>query len=246
MQKLFASQKFLAIYSGVLTLVFLGTILSGFAQTAAPKKVSFDEIEVHRINVVEPDGTLRLVISNKASFPGIIIKGHEQPHPNRTTGGMLFFNDEGTENGGMIWGGSKDKDGKTSNYGHLSFDEYEQDQVFSIDAEQSGDKRDQSLRFNDNPDYLIGELLDMLNSTKDLPDDQKKAARQKFFDSHPSGHTRFVIARDVDKSVAFKLKDANGKDRIVIQVAADGTPTIKFLDASGKVISQLPLPGANP
>src|SRR5579862_9390502 len=136
MSKLFANQKFLAIYSGVLTLLFVATVLSGFAQTAAQKKVSFDEIDVHRINVVEPDGTLRLVISNKASFPGIIINGKEHPHPNRTTGGMLFFNDEGTENGGMIWGGAKDKDGKISNYGHLSFDEYLQDQVFTIDAEQ--------------------------------------------------------------------------------------------------------------
>jgi hypothetical protein len=240
MQKLFGSQRFLAIYSGVLTLVFLGMILSGLAQTAVPKKVSFDEIDVHRINVVEPDGTLRLVISNKANFPGIIIKGQEHLHPNRTTGGMLFFNDEGTENGGMIWGGSKDKDGKVSNYGHLSFDEYEQDQVFSIDAEQSGDKRDQSLRFNDNPDYLIGDLLALLDRTKDLPANQKKAEQQKFFQTHGSPHTRLSIERDVDKSVSFKLKDTDGKNRLVIQVAADGTPVIKFLDATGKVISQLP------
>lgn len=242
MQKPFASQKFMAIYSGVLTLVFAATLASGFAQTVAPKKVSFDEIEVHRINVVEPDGTLRLVISNKASFPGIIIKGVERPHPNRSTGGMLFFNDEGTENGGMIWGGSKDKDGKVSNYGHLSFDEYLQDQVFTIDAEQEGDKRDQSLKFNDNPDYLITDLLDLLDRTKNLPDDQKKAEQQKFFQAHGAPHTRLAIVRDVDKSVALKLKDTNGKDRIVIQVAADGTPVIKFLDATGKVISQLPPP----
>jgi hypothetical protein len=240
MQKMFASQRFLAVYSGVLTVVFAATVASGFAQTAAQKKVSFDEIEVHRMNVVEPDGTLRLVISNKASFPGIIIKGVEHPHPNRVTGGMIFFNDEGTENGGMIWGGSKDQDGKVSNYGHLSFDEYLEDQVFSIDAEQLGDKRDQSLRFNDNPGYPITDLLDLLDRTKNLPADQKKAEQDKFFQAHGTPHTRFVVARDVDKSVALKLKDTNGKDRIVIQVAGDGTPVLKFLDASGKVISQLP------
>ena len=50
-----------------------------------------------------------MVISNKADFPGIIIKGKETPHPDRKTAGMLFFNDEGTENGGLIFGGSKDK-----------------------------------------------------------------------------------------------------------------------------------------
>jgi hypothetical protein len=39
---------------------------------------------------------------------------------------------------------------------------------------------------------------------------------------------------------ALKLKDSDGRDRIVLQVAPDGSPMIRFLDASGKVISQLP------
>jgi hypothetical protein len=30
----------------------------------------FDQITVHRINVVEPDGTPRLIISDKAEFAG--------------------------------------------------------------------------------------------------------------------------------------------------------------------------------
>src|SRR5512147_592511 len=98
MKKILGSPKFLAIYSGVLTLVFAGTILAGF--TAESHKASFDEITVHRVNIVEPDGTLRMVLSDKSEFPGIIIKGKEHPHPDRKTAGMLFFNDEGTENGG--------------------------------------------------------------------------------------------------------------------------------------------------
>jgi hypothetical protein len=32
------------------------------------------------------------------------------------------MNDEGTESGGLIWGGLKQKDGKIENFGHLSFD----------------------------------------------------------------------------------------------------------------------------
>jgi hypothetical protein len=127
MTKLFSSPRFLAIYSGVLTITFAVVVLAGFAESR--QKQTFDEITVHRINVVEPDGTLRMTISNKAVFPGIVIKGKETPHPDRTTAGMLFFNDEGTENGGLIFGGSKDKDGKVTSYGHLSFDQYEQDQI---------------------------------------------------------------------------------------------------------------------
>ena len=62
-------QRFLTVYSGVLTLVFAVTVLGGFASGKKPDVV--DELNVHRINVVEPDGTLRMVISNKATLPGV-------------------------------------------------------------------------------------------------------------------------------------------------------------------------------
>src|SRR5215467_13940003 len=107
--------RFLAIYTGVLTVVFAMTVFSGFAPKS--KKTTFEEITVQRINIVEPDGTLRMVISDKTRFPGIILKGQEHPHPSRKTAGMLFFNDEGTENGGLIFGGANGKDGPNS-YGH--------------------------------------------------------------------------------------------------------------------------------
>src|SRR3984957_21014554 len=95
MKKVFGSQRFLAIYSGILTIVFVITILGGFA--AQKEKTEFQEISVQRLNIVEPDGTLRMVISDKAQFPGIIIKGKEHPHPDRKTASMLFLTDYGTK-----------------------------------------------------------------------------------------------------------------------------------------------------
>jgi hypothetical protein len=133
--------RFLAVYSGVITAALLFTVTNVTTGLAAPpKKVSFEEIDVTRINVVEPDGTLRLVISDKTRFPGLIVKGKEYPH-DRKTAGVLFFDDEGTENGGLIFGGMKDKSGKVSTYGHLSFDKYMQDQVFTIDASDDGGRK---------------------------------------------------------------------------------------------------------
>ena len=82
-----------------------------------------------------------MVISNKAEFPGIIIKGKETPHPDRRRPACCSSMTKATENGGLIFGGSKDKQGKITSYGHLSFDQYEQDQVFTIDA---GEERRQA------------------------------------------------------------------------------------------------------
>ena len=100
--KLFGSQRFLAIYSGVLTIVFAITVVCGFA---APRNATFDQINVHRINFVEPDGTPRLIISDRAEFPGTFMRGKEYPRPDRRdAAGMLFMNDEASEMGGLIWG----------------------------------------------------------------------------------------------------------------------------------------------
>jgi hypothetical protein len=238
--KFFSSQRFLAIYSGILTLTFVITVLAGFA--ADKKKSSFEEIDVQRINLVEPDGTLRMIISDKALWPGIYLKGKEHPHPNRKTAGMLFLNEEGTENGGLIFGGEKDKDGKVSSHGHLSFDAYEQDQVFSIDAGQENGKQSAALTLVDRPDYPIGELIDIIDRTKDLPKDKQEAELTKFIGSHPAPHSRLYLGSGGDKSVSLKLKDGDGHDRIVLEVAPDGSPAIRFLDSNGKVVSQLPQP----
>ena len=130
--KLFASRRFLAIYSGVLTLVFAIMVVCGFA---APRDATFDQITVRRINFVEPDGAPRLIISDRAEFPGAFMRGKEYPRPERRdVAGMLFMNDEASEMEGLIRAGLKQKDGTIQNHGHLSFDQYEQDQIFAIDS----------------------------------------------------------------------------------------------------------------
>src|SRR5258706_12394240 len=85
-------------YALVMT-ALLGTVsVAAFRQAA--QKTKFTEIDVERINVVEPDGKLRLVISNRARSIGPIYKGKPFGYPGGTRPGLIFFNDEGTENGG--------------------------------------------------------------------------------------------------------------------------------------------------
>lgn len=230
-------QRVLMIYAGVLTAVFAITVLSGFAR--APGKLSLDELDVHRINVREPDGTLRLVISDAATAPGIIIQGKEYPHPNRKAAGMIFYNDEGTENGGLIFGGEKDKDGTKESHGHLSFDAYEQDQTMALDSHQEKDGRWTRLQFNDYPDYSILEEIRLMASIKDLPKDQQQARMKAFFAEHGGPTRRMVLGRDTDGSVQLAMNDLQGHPRIVMKVAKDGTPSLQMLDADGKVTGEL-------
>jgi hypothetical protein len=235
-----SSRRFLAAYSGLLTIFFCTAMLTGFARVQPAS--SFDEITVHRINVVEPDGTIRLVLTSTANSPGIYIKNKEYPHPNGRKGaGLLFFDEEGTEDGGLSYGIEKDKEGRVvESNGHLSFDQYMQDQIFTIDAGRDGAKKFSILRMDDRGDYPITETLDALTRIRKLPADQQAPELKKFLDAHPGDHPRVLLGRDRDGSSVLRLKDSQGRDRIVLRVTEDGTPQLLLLDASGKVIAELP------
>src|SRR5690554_2237171 len=123
------NNRFLVVYSGLLTAVFAVVVLTG--ATAPGKKAAFEEIDVQRLNLREPDGTLRYVLASSARLPGAIIRGQEYPHP-RPQAGMLFYNDEETELGGLVFAGGQDEDGVIRSGGSLTFDRYEQDQIVQL------------------------------------------------------------------------------------------------------------------
>jgi hypothetical protein len=228
--------RILAVYAGVLTVAMAITLL---AAGRSDRKASFEEIDVQRINVVEPDGTTRLVLSSKALFPGLIFKKKEYPHPNRKTAGILFFDDEGTENGGLIFGGEKDEEGKVSAYGHLSFDQYDQDQVFTIDASEDGGYRKARLSIWDRPSYSIEEILALQERIRTLPEDQQKAEYAKFFSGREQAHPRVFLGKSDNGSVSLRLNDKQGRERLVIEVTPEGDPVIRLLDAKGQETGRL-------
>ena len=246
MTDFFSSRRFLAVYSLALTILFTLFVLYGFAH-AAPAQ-NFDEITVHRINVVTPDGTIRLILTNTASSPGIFIKNKEYPHPRGRKGaGLLFFDEEGTEDGGLAYGIEKDKNGRVvASDGHLSFDQYMQDQIFTIDAGRDGDKKFSLVRMDDRGDYPITETLDAVTRISKLPRDQQEAEFKKFIETHPGDHPRVILGRARDGGSVLQLKDAEGRDRLVLRVAPEGTPKLQFLDAAGKIINELPQASAAP
>ena len=201
-----SGNRWLLIYCGVLTAVFAATILSGFA--AGGKKIKFDEIEVQRINLVEPDGTLRMVVSNKARLPGVVVRGKEEHQEDRPYAGIVFYNNEGSENGGLVFGGHKNAQGEiVDSGGSLSFDKYDASQVVQLAGVDDHQNRFAGLAVNDS---MAG------------GDSQR----------------RVWIGRDDSDTAELALMDGAGKKRIVLQVPAAGTPRIAFLDSSGKTVNE--------
>lgn len=234
--KFLGSQRFLVAYSGILTLVFAVTVLCGFSALRNPQ---FGTITAHRLDIVEPDGTVRLVISNRADFPGAWVRGQEYPRPDRRdAAGMLFMSEEGTEQGGFIWGAGQQPDGTVQNHLHLSFDQYEANQVFAIDAGQEGPDKFSRLAIIDQGDYPASERREAFDRIMKLPAQQQDAAWKEFFATHAHDRKRLLLGRAPDGSVGLDLKDASGRTRAQLAVDPDGTPVLRFLDQDGKVTNQ--------
>jgi hypothetical protein len=211
--------------------LFLCVIAWG--QAAGDRKVVFTELDVQRINVREPDGTLRMTISNTATAPGLIFKGKEHAFPNRQAAGILFFNDEGTENGGLLFGGAK-KGRNASSGGHLSFDQYEQDQVISLDQTEEYGRRRAGLTFFDRPATPLPlELLEKMNTP------EGDAEFEKLKEAGGFGYPRLFIGKTENRASTVILRDAKGLARLKLTVTPAGAASIEFIDESGKIVRRI-------
>src|SRR5260370_7751475 len=197
-------------------------------------------ITARRINIIEPDGTVRLTVSNRADFPGGWIHKQESPRPDRRdAAGMLFMSEEGTEQGGMIWGASQLPDGTIENHGHLSLDQYEENQIFALDAGQEGQDKFSRITIADQGDYPVEEKRKAEERIGKLPEDKQDDAWKDFFATHRHDVKRMVVGRAPDGSVGLSLRDGNGNVRVRLEVQSDGKSVLQFLDDTGKVVIEL-------
>jgi hypothetical protein len=210
---------------------------------------------VQRINIVEPDGTLRMVLSNNTRIPNIIVAGHEYPDLNSrhasTAAGILFYDAQATESGGLTFGGRKDANGNISRFGHLSFDRYNQDQMLSIDAVDDGTNHSSSIRMIDQPNWDIKELLDLLVRIQSLPPDQQQAEIARFLETHPPGAgVRTLLTNEQQPgtpaanktSLAFLDPLRQQRARLGV-TGATNDPALEFLNQNGDVTHKYPPAG---
>lgn len=228
----------------MLGLAFVGgmALTAGAWAVAGAPDATFGTITAERVNIVEPNGKYRLVLANSARFPGLFSGGTEYKHHNRKGGGMLFFNDEGDEVGGMSFN-SQNADGHQSASASILFDQYHQDQTVGLVYSETDRRRAAGLRVWDRPDSPIQPLMEMSDRAARAPSDADKqrirAEMLAYANAHGGlGSERFFAGKQAEDSVV-RLADKSGKPRLVMRVGADGMPSIEFLDEAGKVVKRI-------
>lgn len=234
--KLEREVRFLKIYAVLATLSGLVLIASAF--TLQSRNQKFAEIDVERINIVEKDGQLRMVISNQErQHPGIVnekIIQRKGPRPP----GMIFFNHLGDEMGGLIFG---DNGGK-GHFGSLTWDKVRNDQTIGFrHLESDNGTYSTGLEMWQQPNLPADVVNAKYEAASKIADEAKrKAAIQALIDNNEPATNRLFFGKYRDNSTVLLMSDIKGKPRIRMQVSPEGMAKLEFLDDAGKVIYRLP------
>ena len=237
--------RFLQAYAVFLTAVLAVLAVTAFRAAPPQPPTSFKEINVERINVVEPDGKLRMVISNRTRSIGPIYKGKPFGYAGGTRPGMIFFNDEGTENGGLTFTGRRDANGRYQASTGMSFDQFDQDQVVTIQYTDNNGTRRMGLTVADRDDRNIYDLVQARDSITAAHRDtaRRNAALRQLMgprDGVPLYAERVYVGRDRSKAAVVNLSDPQGRPRLRLLVDSLGAPALEFLDDAGRVTARLP------
>lgn len=226
----------LFLFAVIAAVVFVG------AGGDAPTEVK--EIRVERIDVVEPDGRIAMVIANSERLPGAIVDGEERL-ASRQAPEMLFYNRKGDESGGLIYRTAKLPDGSEVGYGHLSFDQANQNQVVKLQYLQNRHGIKNGLTVVDRPtDITIGEILDL---QKRAAEDAAARARLEALEGAGRVGSDRVFVGSRDRMASLELNDRLGRTRLRLHVTPEGKARIDFLDESGATIRSVsPTDGNQP
>ena len=234
--KLERQVRFLRHYAIVATLACAVLVTAAF--TLQTRKQKFEEIDVERINIVEKNGSPRVVISNQDRSPSPMERGKTFGSAGGR-GGLIFYNDEATEAGGLIFSG-KMENGKPSAVGSLTFDQYQQDQTIALQYVDANGTRRAGLLINDYPTTITSkewsEQFDAYRRMPDGPEKTKERARLRQY----GFHNRLYVGRSRDDGASLvQLSDGEGRPRLQMIVDVSGAARIEFLDEKGKVVNQL-------
>jgi hypothetical protein len=209
----------------------------------------FKLIEAQKVNIREGDGVLKASLSNAAGF-----KTFGRAQQNVTFSGLMFYNEEGDEEGGLTYEGRKLPTGQRAS-ASITFDQFRQDQNVYLHHDEYKDAKEltisDGLAINARPDFTIAkEEYEIYGRIDQLPSEQREDARLKASQQGKISTNRVFLGvkRGVkgdgpfDNSGVF-IKNKWGRTAIKLYVDYENKPHFEIYDPLGKsMIYELKLP----
>lgn len=221
-------------FGGIVGIMVSALTLAAFQ--APPGTQRFTELNVERLNVVEPDGQLVLSMANTARLPDPLIAGRTVETP-RNGPGMIFFDGKGWEVGGLLYG-SRGTPGRNGAGAHFSFDQFHNDQVVYLDYEDNGSTIKRAGLYV--TDRARTPTLDEQMRIQGELANASAAARPALEAQLRNTSAQRIFVGSDNETATVRLRDRAGRDRIRLTVDPEGVARLEFLDAAGTVVDSLP------
>lgn len=199
--------------------VAVGGVAAALLMGAAspPGDARFGTITAERINIAEPDGLYRVILTNAARSPGPMAEAREgarEGHRNFPFAGLLIFDEKGMEQGGYGTGTSP-------NMGSLV--------IHTLDWNDGQSEGEATVNFRQISADGVGNTGTWIWERPKAGEDPTKGIDRRRIKMHVPG-------RDAE----LLLADTQGRDRIVLRVDEAGEAKIEIRDAEGKVVFSAP------
>lgn len=226
--------SYFRLYAIITSVLVFACIGYGFHRSAQDDIIK--NLRAENIEIVEADGTVKLALFNKQHLPPAMINGKKISREGGDESGLMFYNTEGEECGGLIFSGKR-KNGRGQNALSVTFDKYKQDQVVQLSYIQRGNgNHTKGLSVFDRPGYSIDKAMatiDSINTNVKDPAEQRKImdklSAQGYF-----GHIRMFAGQQGQRTGVF-LRDDKGRIRLEMIVNEKNEPEIVFYDEKGGV-----------
>jgi hypothetical protein len=200
-------------------------------------------LDAQQINIREKDGTLKAVLSNSEGFSKI----GESRRQGVPFSGLMFYNQEGDEEGGLVYSGKAIPGGQDADV-TLTFDQYRQDQNIYLHHEEHKDARmrsiDDGLTIISRPDQSqVKEEYTLYAAMDKLSREERDALRLKSLQEGKISTRRLFVGdrRGVKDNTPYDdagifIKNRWGRDSIKLYVDYDNKPHLEVYDQLGKSV----------
>ncbi len=216
------------VYNLVLSLAVIFLLISNFTLR---KEVKTTELRAKKIVLQEEDGKPVLVMGNSKFCPPPIMEGKVLEGFKRQCRGMIFYNSDGDEVGGMIW---------DNRYFHFSVDRFKENQILFLNynEDEKGNYR-AGLHLWHSPKLDIRKLrkrvFEIVSELKRKNPEVFKAIKSeedlvlylaKNYPDLAVGERLFVGIENGNPVISFK--DREGQERIRLEITPEGQPRLAF------------------
>lgn len=218
-------------------------LLTGFR---SQDRLTVTELDAERVNIIGANGEPVMALANSRLIPGVTLEGKEYPSSwdgRDQLSGIIFFNQEGDEVGGLLYNGAA-RDSGYSAVGHFSFDQYKQNQVVALQYLDDSRSRRAGLRVWDRPtDIRMSEFFELglqrMEAEDEAVRDSFRAEQNAMRERGALGVERMFVGSQ-DNVAQVQIRDVEGRIRARLLVDETGAPRLEFLDEDGGVVAAYP------